>query len=126
MDNMQTGLRFGRRKTDDTFRAFHIACDEGDLARADGLLIILEDKFSFHAVPAAAQGNNRQALLQAQARLWSLRLRDFRDVEEALAVPEAVLTLERPTTSKLSAWLAAWLRGPRSRFAKAAEFLIKG
>ena len=126
MDRRRTGLRFGRRKTDDTVKAFHDACDAGDLATADELLVILEDKFSSRAMQDAAQGNDPQQLLQAQARLWTLRRRHFGDVDDAALMYEPVPVMERPVTSKLGDWFAAWLRNPQSRFEKAPSSSSKG
>ncbi len=126
MDIRQSGLRFGRRATDDTFRAFHQACDANDLQTAGDLLLILEDKFSPHLERGRVQGEHLRALLQAQARLWSLRCRSFGDGEEAAYVHVRDPSFELPPTSKLTHWLATWLRGPKSPFAAAAEFSIKG
>ena len=120
----RTGLRFGRRRTDDTFKAFHQACDARDLQTAGDLLLVLEDKLSHHMRRDKVDGQRLRSLLQAQARLWSLRCRSFGDEEEARG-PECIPLTQRPATSKLVDWLKAWLQGPQSRFARVSEFSIR-
>lgn len=120
----QAVLRFGRRASDDTFRAFYQACDAGDLVTAAELLMVLEDRFISPPDEAFVQGEHRSALLQAQARLWSMRCRHFGDAEEAV-VSQPALATQQPDTSRIINWVIAWLRGPLSRFAKATEFSIK-
>lgn len=120
MDSLRAGLRFGRRASDDTFRAFHEACDADDLQTADELLIIIEDRRGVTPAHGDTPADSSQALLKAQARLWSLRCRRFGDPETASVPPERAPAIHPPNTSRLRDWAAAWLRGPVTRGAMEA------
>ena len=118
-------LIFGRRATDDTLVAFHHACDANELQIAGDLLVALEDKLKPCLERGSVQGEHLRALLQAQARLWSLRCRSFGDSEEPANVQLRGIGFAQPSTSKLTNWLAAWLHSPRGRFTAAGEFPIR-
>ena len=110
MDSLRAGLRFGRRASDDTLRAFHEACDADDLQTADELLMIIEDRRAATAAKGDAPADGSRALLKAQARLWSLRCRRFGDPETASVPPEPDPAIHGPTTPRLRGRMAAWLR----------------
>ena len=109
------GLRFGRRASNDMFKAFHEACDSDDLQTADELLLSLEDRNGSLPEQMAAHRTTSQALLKAQARLWSLRCQRFGDPETETSLPQHIPAIQQPHRPKVIVWLAAWLRGPSTR-----------